>query len=132
MRLATLWRSHTYFDRFTLLECLSSDIMTILINTYGPAINNQTVLQILVNFKRLFMKQRNTMAAVMAILGMYWAIDHSVLKFIAQLKTAERLCEFDVKCKCDKMVDFTYTLVLYKLVATSGASQRVRKDRMQS
>ena len=44
------------------------------------------------------MKQRNTMAAVMAILRMYQASDPSVLNFIAQLKASARLCEFKVKC----------------------------------
>ena len=50
------------------------------------------------NIKRLVVKQRNTMAAVMAVLRMYQSNDQAVLNFITKLKAAARLCEFEVWC----------------------------------
>ena len=48
------------------------------------------------NIKKLVVKQRNTMAAVMAVLRMYQSNDQAVLNFITKLKAAARLCEFEV------------------------------------
>ena len=47
---------------------------------------------------------------------MYQASDQSVLKFIAQLMVAASSKALLV-CECEKMVDFTYTLMFYKLLA---------------
>ena len=40
-----------------LLECLSNDKMTILFNTYGPAITDNNEQQLMANIKRLVVKQ---------------------------------------------------------------------------
>ena len=40
-----------------------------------------------------------------------------MLSFIAQLKAAARQCGFTRTCKCNEVVDFTDTIVLYKLLA---------------
>ena len=62
-------------------------------------------------------RQRNTMAAVMAVLKMTQDSDQAILNFIAQLKAAARFCDFKTKCDCGKTVDFTDILILYKIVA---------------
>ena len=100
-----------------LLECLGTEVMAILYNTYGAAITDQTEGQLITN--RLVVKQRNTMATVMQVLRMYQYqdSDQAVLNFIAQLKAAARLCQFTAQCECSKAVEFTDMIVLYKLVA---------------
>lgn len=101
-----------------LLECLSKEIYNILYSMYGPLMKDQTEENLLTNIKRLVVKQRNTMAQVMTVLKMTQESDQPVLSFIAQLKAAARLCEFKSKCaECQAEVDFTDSLVLYKLVA---------------
>ena len=102
-----------------LLECLGTEVMAILYNTYGAAITDQTEGQLITNIRRLVVKQRNTMATVMQVLRMYQYqdSDQAVLNFIAQLKAAARLCQFTAQCECSKAVEFTDMIVLYKLVA---------------
>ena len=100
-----------------LLECLGTEVMAILYNTYGAAITDQTEGQLITNIRRLVVKQRNTMATVMQVLRMYQDSDQAVLNFIAQLKAAARLCQFTAQCECSKAVEFTDMIVLYKLVA---------------
>ena len=60
-----------------LLECLGRDIMAILFNTNGSAINDQTEQQFMASIKRLAVKQRKTVAGVM---DMYQSSDQGVLK----------------------------------------------------
>ena len=105
-----------------MLECLGTEVMAILYNTYGAAITDQrrgTAAALITNIRRLVVKQRNTMATVMQVLRMYQYqdSDQAVLNFIAQLKAAARLCQFTAQCECSKAVEFTDMIVLYKLVA---------------
>ena len=79
-----------------LLECLSNDKMTILFNINGPSIMDHNEQQPMANIKRLVVKQRNTMAAAMAVLRMYQSNDQAVLNFITKLKEAARLYKFEV------------------------------------
>merc|ERR1719508_504742 len=100
-----------------LLECLGTEVMAILYNTYVATITDQTEGQPITNIRRLVVKQRNTMATVMQVLRMYQDSDQAVLNFIAQLKAAARLCQFTAQCECSKVVEFTDMIMLYKLVA---------------
>ena len=74
---------------------------------------------VLQNIKRLVVKQKNTMASIMAVLGMSQDSDQAVLNYIAKLKAAARQCDFHVKCSCGcgKDISFTDKIILYKLVA---------------
>jgi hypothetical protein len=108
------------FEQYKQLAGIASnaqEIYHILYNTYGRALTNQLEAQHLVNIRRLVVRQRNTMAAVMSFLKMTQDSDQAILNFIAQLKAAARLCDFKTKCECGNDVDFTDILVLYKIVA---------------
>ena len=52
-----------------LLECLSSEVYSILFSTYGREISTQTEAELVQNIKRLVVRQRNTMASIMAVLN---------------------------------------------------------------
>ena len=69
------------------------------------------------NIKRLVVRQRNTMASIMAVLRMSQDSDQAILNYIAQLRAAARQCDFKLKCGCGKDNDFTESIILYKLVA---------------
>ena len=71
-----------------LLECLSSEIYSVVFSTYGREISKQTEANLLQNIKRLVVKQRNTMASIMAVLGMSQDSDQAMLNYIAKLKAA--------------------------------------------
>ena len=100
-----------------LLECLSSEVYSVLFSTHGREISNQTEANLIKNFKRLEVRQRNTMASIMAVLGMSQDSDQAVLNYIAKLKAAARQCDFHVECGCVKDISFTDKIILYKLVA---------------
>ena len=100
-----------------LLECLSSEVYSVLFSTYGRHISSQTEADLLGNIKRLVVRQRNTMASIMAVLRMSQDSDQAILNYIAQLRAAARQCDFKLKCDCGKDNDFTESIILYKLVA---------------
>ena len=66
-----------------LLECLSSEVYGVLFSTYGRAISSQTEQDLLNNIKRLVVRQRNTMASIMAVLNMSQDSDQAILNYIA-------------------------------------------------
>ena len=100
-----------------LLECLSTEVYSILFSTYGREVSNHTEADLLINIKKLVVRQRNTMASIMAVLGMSQDSDQAVLNYIAKLKAAARHCDFQLKCSCGKDNSFTDKIILYKLVA---------------
>ena len=100
-----------------LLECLSPEVYSVLFSTYGREISSQTEADLLGNIKRLVVRQRNTMASIMAVLRMSQDSDQAILNYIAQLRAAARQCDFKLKCGCGKDNDFTESIILYKLVA---------------
>ena len=72
--------------------------------------------QLLRNIRKLVVSQQNTMASVMELMKLSQDTGHPVLNFIAKIKSAARQCKFKVRCKCDRVVDFTDNTTLYKLV----------------
>ena len=100
-----------------LLECLSSEVYGVLFSTYGREISSQTEAALLENIKRLVVRQRNTMASIMAVLRMSQDSDQAILNYIAQLRAAARQCNFKLQCSCGKDNGFTESIILYKLVA---------------
>ena len=99
-----------------LLECLSSEVHSLLFSFYGRGISKQTEADLLKNIKRLVVREKNTMACIMSFLGMSQDSDQSVLNYIAKLKAAARHSDFHVKCGCGKDISFTDKMILYKLV----------------
>jgi hypothetical protein len=71
--------------------CLAKEIYNILYNTYRASITEQSEAQLLINIKRLVVKQCNAMAAVMSVLSLSQDSDQGILNFISQLKAAARL-----------------------------------------
>ena len=100
-----------------LLECLSTEVYSVLFSTYGRGISSQSEAELLLNIKRLVVRQRNTMASIMAVLRMSQDSDQAILNYIAQLRAAARQCDFKIKCDCGKDNDFTESIIFYKLVA---------------
>ena len=100
-----------------LLECLSTEVYSVLFSTYGRGISSQSEAELLLNIKRLVVRQRNTMASIMAVLRMSQDSDQAILNYIAQLRAAARQCDFKIKCECGKDNDFTESIIFYKLVA---------------
>ena len=83
-----------------LLDCLSPEVNRLLLGTYGRDNTAQTENTLLANIKRLVVRQRNTMASIMAVLCMSQDSDQSVLNYIAQLRVMARQCDFKSKCEC--------------------------------
>ena len=100
-----------------LLECLSSEVYSVLFSINGCAISFQSEVNLLQNIKRVVVRQRNTMASIMAVMNMRQDSDQAILNYIAQLKVAARQCDFQLKCSCGKDNSFTDSIVLHKLVA---------------
>ena len=100
-----------------LLECLSSEVYSVIFSTHGREVSNQTEVNLLKNIKRLEVREKNTMASVMDVLGMNQDSDQAILNYIAKLRAAARHCDFRVGCGCVKDISFTDKIILYKLVA---------------
>ena len=90
---------------------------SVLFNTYSGNIKSQSEVVLLGNIKRLVVRQRNTMASIMAVLRMSQVSNQAILSYIAQIRAAARQCNFKLKCTCGKENDFTESIILYKLMA---------------
>ena len=78
--------------------------------------------QLLRNIRKMVVCQQNTMASVMELMKLSQDTGHPVLNFIAKIKSAARQCKFKVRCKCDRVVDFTDNTTLYKCEVCTGVN----------
>jgi len=99
-----------------LLECISPDIHRRLFIAYGISLNTQDETTLMSNIRSLVVRQPTSMASIMTVLRMNRESDQPMVNYISELKAATKQCDFTVKCKCERNVNFTDHITMYKLV----------------
>ena len=83
-----------------LRDCLPYEIGLMLHSTYGSSINNQDEKTLLANVKRLAVKTRNKLAAVVEMVQLKQEPEQQVEAYVAKLKMTARQCGFKMTKKC--------------------------------